>query len=161
MKKFIVTFVLLGAIGAAIYLLQQPTDGVRPVVWDKSSCAHCHMHVGVPSYAAQLQTKDGRVYDFDDPGCLFEWVVANHPRIEAAYFHHFRDDRWLDHREVGFLRVDEETPMGYGLAAVDRSLHDDALDFGDASNAALNMRDDRLDSPTSHNDHDRSRGGLR
>jgi hypothetical protein len=80
------------------------------------------MHVGDPHYAAQLQTADGDVVDFDDPGCLFEYVRARRPRVHAIYFHDSTTnaDRWWSRDEVGFVRA-ERTPMGFGFAAVARS----------------------------------------
>ena len=141
MKKLLFVIVLGLAAGVTLWLLESPSEGVRTPVWNKTACAHCRMHVGDPSYAAQVQTKDGRVADFDDPGCLFEWVVANSPPIKATYFHHYREDRWLNHQEVGFLRVEEDTPMGYGLGAVEKAAHPDALSFGEASSTILSSED--------------------
>ncbi len=95
-------------------------DGPAPIAWNDEVCAHCHMHVGEPGFAAQLQTKDSRVLVFDDPGCLFAYLQVNEPAIHAIWFHHLRQQRWLDRRHVGFIEI-EPTPMGYGLGAVDRS----------------------------------------
>ncbi len=48
-------------------------DAVEPVAWDRAVCARCSMLVGASArFAAQLQTEDGTVLDFDDPGCLLE-----------------------------------------------------------------------------------------
>jgi hypothetical protein len=54
---------------------------------------------------------------------------------------------WLNYREVGFLRVDETTPMGYGLGAVLKADHPDALSFSKASNAVLSGRIDATKGP--------------
>ena len=138
MKKLLVMTMILVAAGVIFWALERPTSGVREPVWNKTACAHCRMHVGVPSYAAQIQTRDGEVADFDDPGCLFEWVADNSPPIRAAYFHHYRQERWLNFQEVGFIRVEEDTPMGFGLGAVDKAAHPEAMSFGEASNVVLN-----------------------
>ncbi|MBI1949402.1 MAG: hypothetical protein HYS27_27190 [Deltaproteobacteria bacterium] len=98
-------------------------EGPAPVVWDKTACAHCRMHVGEPGFAAQLQLEDGTVHNFDDPGCLARWL-DEHPKdaaadaVHAIFFHHKTDDRWLTRAEVGFVDA-SPTPMGFGLAAVD------------------------------------------
>jgi hypothetical protein len=119
---------LVLALGAFSWLLLQAQalpDGPAPVVWDKTPCAHCRMHVGEPAFAAQLQLKDGRVLDFDDPGCLFLWLDG-HPHdaapsaVHAMYFHHKSEDRWLPRAQVGFVPM-SPSPMGFGLAAVDAS----------------------------------------
>jgi copper chaperone NosL len=142
MKKLLAAVVAIGALAAAIWYLEQPNQGVAPVAWNSATCAHCQMHLSDRRYAAQLQTKSGDVFNFDDPGCLFEWVADEGPRIRQAYFRHYRHDRWLNYRDVGFIRVDETTPMGYGLGAVSKTNHPDALSFSKASNAVLSGRID-------------------
>lgn len=98
----------------------EPTPaGPRPIAWDAEPCADCHMLIGDPAYAAQLQTEQGRVFDFDDPGCLFHFLRSHSLQARAIYFHHAQADRWLTRAEVGFVRG-THTPMGYGLVAVDR-----------------------------------------
>lgn len=91
--------------------------GVVPVAWDKEACAHCRMHVGEQGFAAQLQLTDGRVLNFDDPGCLFSWLAASPAPVHATWLHHHTEDRWLSRAEVGFVPV-TPTPMGFGFAAV-------------------------------------------
>lgn len=113
----------LALLGAALIgllaRLQSPPVGPQPVVWDKTACAECRMAVSDPRYAAQLQTRDGRVLDFDDPGCLFLYQAATAPAVHAVYFHHCREERWLSEAEVGFLRSGP-SPMDFNLGAVDR-----------------------------------------
>lgn len=93
-------------------------EGVVAIAWDKEACAHCRMHVGERGFAAQLQLQDGRVLDFDDPGCLFSWRAADPAAVHATWFHHHTEDRWLTPARAGFIEV-RPTPMGFGLAAVD------------------------------------------
>jgi copper chaperone NosL len=102
--------------------------GPVPIVWDRQPCAHCHMLIGEPSFAAQLQLRDGRVLDFDDAGCLLRHLTEERTPIHAVWFHHLSEDRWLSAEEVAFRRV-LHTPMGSGLAAVGRAeLHEVELD---------------------------------
>ncbi|MDQ3266649.1 MAG: hypothetical protein M3Y59_23865 [Myxococcota bacterium] len=109
----------VGAVAAGVLRSQQLADGPVPVVWDKTSCAHCRMAVSERGFAAQLQLKDGRVLDFDDPGCLFRLLApVREDQLHALWFHHLREDRWLPGQEVGFVKV-TPTPMGYGWGAVD------------------------------------------
>lgn len=106
-----------------------PSAGPRPIVWNKEACAHCHMLIGDPHFAAQLQAADGAVYDFDDPGCLLLFR-ADHPEVEvrATWFHHVSDDRWIPGERVAFVRARAPTPMGYGLGAVERDGEPGTLD---------------------------------
>lgn len=93
------------------------SESAVPVVWDSEVCAHCKMHVGDPRFAAQLQTTEGAVLNFDDPGCLFDYLQGHEVSIHALYFRNHLEDGWLSGVEAGFLPV-EESPMGYGIRAV-------------------------------------------
>lgn len=112
----------LGIVGAVIWLVvraQSAPGSVRPVIWDKESCEECKMAISQPSFAAQLQTEDGRVLDFDDPGCLVRFQAEERPRVRASYFHALRGEGWLTRDEVAFL-PGVRSPMGYDLGAVPR-----------------------------------------
>ena len=91
--------------------------GPVAVVWDRTSCAECRMSVSDQAWAAQLQTKDGRVLDFDDPGCLFRFQAHDGAAAYAVYFRDVRGDRWLPEAEAAFLETGP-SPMGYDLGAV-------------------------------------------
>jgi hypothetical protein len=95
-------------------------EGPVPVVWDGEVCPHCKMHVGDPRFAVQLQTIDGEVMNFDDPGCLFAYLQSHEVIRHALYFRNHEADGWLSEAEVGFLPV-EDSPMGYGIRAVPRA----------------------------------------
>lgn len=115
----------VGAFAWQLLRAQELPAGVVPVAWDKTACAHCRMHVGEPGFAAQLQLKDGRVLDYDDPGCLVKWLDANPSdaraeKLHAIWFHHHSEDRWLSPEQAGFVAA-VPSPMGFGLAAVDAS----------------------------------------
>ncbi len=107
----------MGVLALVVIRLQQPPEGVRPIIFDRESCAECGMSISDPRFAAQLQTTDGEVYDFDDPGCLLAFVAEHHPRVHAIYFHAFDAGAWLRANQVAFVRG-KESPMGYNLAAV-------------------------------------------
>ncbi len=114
--------------------------GPDPIAFDRESCTHCHMLISDPSFAAQLQTADGEIFNFDDPGCLLRWRAEHSPRVRAIWFHHVREARWLSEAEVAFAPV-ARTPMGYGLGAVDASTPD-ALSLVQAE-ARLAAREER------------------
>lgn len=104
--------VLVGALLAACGRPSQPA----PIAFDREPCAHCRMLISDPGYAAQLESAQGEVASFDDPGCLLAALDA-YPSPRALWFHHLHDERWIAGDEVGFVRV-PHTPMGWGLAAV-------------------------------------------
>jgi len=116
---FVGTLLLAGIAGFVLFRAQRLPTGPEAVAWDRAVCAHCHMHVGDPHYAAQLQTSDGDVLNFDDPGCLFLYVQSRHPTVHATYYHDAHTERWWRRDEAGFVPA-AHTPMGYGLAATSR-----------------------------------------
>lgn len=123
-----VAALVLGAGAAGLWLLlgtgRELPDGPVPIAWDREVCAECHMHIGDPRFAAQVQTRTGDVHSFDDPGCLYRQIeregVAD---VHAIWFRHVDEDRWIGSDEVAFLSR-EPTPMGYGLGAVPRGTPD-------------------------------------
>jgi hypothetical protein len=125
---------------AAAALACAPADGPQPIAWDREPCAHCRMLIGDPAFAAQLQTADGVVASFDDPGCLLS-AEAAHAGVRARWFHHVSEDRWIPGDRVGFVRV-PRTPMGFGLGAVDAG-EPGSLSLADAREAVAAARPHR------------------
>jgi hypothetical protein len=119
--KAILLVLALAAAVVAFVRFNQPAlpDGPVPVVWDGEVCGHCKMHVGDPRFAAQLQTTAGDVLNFDDPGCLFDYLASHEVTVYALYFRNHDADGWLSESEAGFLPVGD-SPMGYGIRAVPR-----------------------------------------
>ncbi len=125
--------VLVAGIAVLVVLVwraQHPAEGVQPIVWDKEACAECGMAISTPAFAAQLQTVDGQVLDFDDPGCLLIYENKVKPEVRAIYFHAVNSHEWLSRDEVAFEKTDR-SPMGYDLGAVPRSTPG-AISYGEA-----------------------------
>ncbi|MCC6552581.1 MAG: hypothetical protein IT372_06090 [Polyangiaceae bacterium] len=109
----------IAVLAAVILRWQELPQGVQPVAWEREVCARCRMHIGDPHFAAQLQTRDGRILNFDDPGCLILYEVDRAPDVHAIYFHLSREDAWASQDDVAFV-PGQTTPMGYGFGAVRR-----------------------------------------
>lgn len=125
--------VLAAVVGAVAWQVregQRLPDGPVQVAWEKEACAHCHMQVSELPFAVQLQTPDGDVVTFDDPGCFFLYLDDERPAIHEVWFHDSRGDRWLRRDEVAFVTA-PATPMNLGLAAVVRG-EPGAIDFEEA-----------------------------
>jgi copper chaperone NosL len=114
----VIALVAVGVVFVRFNRVTLPEEAV-PVVWDGEVCGHCKMHVGDPRFAAQLQTSAGEVLNFDDPGCLLNYLQSHEVSVHALYFRSYDEDAWLAESEVGFLPV-EDSPMGYGIRAVSR-----------------------------------------
>lgn len=118
MKKLLAAVVVLSLViafvargGASL------PDTVQPIAWNAEPCAHCHMLIGDPGFAAQVITDDGTVQSFDDPGCAARYIRAHRDHIHRAWFHAGRGDRWIPLADVRFVRV-TTSPMGSGVMAV-------------------------------------------
>jgi hypothetical protein len=122
--------VIAGAVAWQVREGQRLPDGPVPVAWDREVCAHCHMQVSEMAFAVQLQTSDGEVVNFDDPGCFFLYLDGERPAVHEVWFHDSRGDRWLRRSEVGFVPA-AATPMNLGFAAVARDVPG-ALTFDEA-----------------------------
>lgn len=110
--------VALAALAYGLWRAQRLPEGPQPIAWDRETCAQCGMHISDPFFAAQLQTTDHEVFDFDDPGDLFLFLADRRPPVHAIWLHHCREERWLAKDRVAFVPV-AATPMGHGLGVVD------------------------------------------
>jgi copper chaperone NosL len=106
----------LGALGCA-------RPDARPIGYGEETCRHCHMTITDPRFAAELVTRTGKVYVFDDVGCLA--AFAREGTVAAAdvgalwVFDYLAPDSMLDARRAVFLRVDTlATPMSSGVVAL-------------------------------------------
>lgn len=140
----LVAAALIGGFAFVVVRSQAMPEGPRPVVWDREACAECRMTVSDPRFACQLQTTDGQVLDFDDPGCLFHYMAEHDPAVRALYFRASDEDRWLARDEVAFV-AGPHSPMGYDLAAVPAG-HPSTMDFAAARTRAL-TRESFHDAP--------------
>jgi copper chaperone NosL len=99
------------------------SPGPRPIAWGEEVCRHCHMSITDPRFAAELVTTRGRVYVFDDVGCLAAFVADEavpSTVVHSLWVHDFlRPDSLLDARSAIYLRVDSlQTPMGSHVVAL-------------------------------------------
>ena len=117
MKKLLAA---LAAVALVVFFVRHGNDlpdSVQPIAWNAEACAHCHMLIGDPTYAAQIITDDGEVLSFDDPGCAARYLAEHHSKVHRAWFH--GRDRWIPIGEVAFVRV-AQSPMGSNVMAVPR-----------------------------------------
>jgi hypothetical protein len=83
-------------------------------VWNKQPCAHCHMLLSDPQYAAQLVTKDGERLYFDDVGCLASYLASGARAVANVWVH--TANGWRDAYSTRYASG-ASTPMGYGYMA--------------------------------------------
>lgn len=96
--------------------------GPKDIRYGEELCDYCHMTITDPAFAAQLVTRTGKVYVFDDVGDLAAFTTEE--RVPAEEVHRIWVNLFLhpeDRIPVGdavFLRSDRlRSPMASGLAA--------------------------------------------
>ena len=90
--------------------------------YDVDACDRCRMTISDASFAAQLVTRTGKVYRFDDPWCLAVFVAS--ARVPAADIHslwvydHDHPDTLVAAPDAIFVVSDRiRAPMNGGMAA--------------------------------------------
>jgi copper chaperone NosL len=72
-SKLLVTSI---AVGLTLAMLACDAPGPGVIHYDTDACDHCRMTISDPKFAAQLVTRTGKIYRFDDPACLASFVAA-------------------------------------------------------------------------------------
>ncbi|HET9726881.1 MAG TPA: nitrous oxide reductase accessory protein NosL [Gemmatimonadales bacterium] len=108
---------------AAAALLGCAQPAPRAIAYGEEPCRHCHMTIVDPRFAAELVTATGKVYVFDDVGCLTAFVHDGEvppSKVHGLWvYDYLQPDSLLDARQAVYLRVDSlATPMGSHLAAL-------------------------------------------
>jgi copper chaperone NosL len=120
---------LLAAALVGVAAVACSSPGPQPIAFGRAACAHCHMTIVDERFAAELVTRTGKVYAFDDAGCLAAFAV-NGPvgpeRVQSAWVTDFRQPGTLiPATDAVFLRTDSvRTPMASNLLAVPRAAGD-------------------------------------
>ncbi len=77
----------------------------------------CTMVVKNDKYAAQVASKSGKTWFFDDIGCLILWMKNKNFKTPPLLWTHTIDtNKWIDAKKAFYSR-DEATPMLYGFGA--------------------------------------------
>lgn len=94
----------------------------QPIKVGTDACSFCKMGVADKRFGAELITKKGKVYKFDDLHCLFKFKESNAVKTEetrAVYVIDFEEPHGFIELEKAFLLESEalRSPMGSNVAA--------------------------------------------
>jgi len=91
----------------------------RDIAFGEETCSHCHMTVADARFSAEVITRTGRTYIFDDVGCLANWLRDEPAPIASAWVWSMAPgEGWIPAAEAVYVQSDSlHTPMGSGLAA--------------------------------------------
>lgn len=108
---------------AAALALACAAPAVRPIPYGTEPCAHCHMVITDARFAAELVSRKGRVWFFDDPACLAAFYASGEvPPGDVALLvvnDFVTPDSALDARTASYLETARvQTPMGGGIIAL-------------------------------------------
>lgn len=114
MKKI---FLLLLIAAVFIFSACNNTD-YEPVDIDPLTdiCIQCNMHVPDDMFGVEFIMKDGKVYKFDDLGCMMKYSKSIMDDIEVLYVRDYNTEEWIDATKAIYVYdKDIRTPMGNGV----------------------------------------------
>lgn len=117
MKNFKVIFVLI-----SFALLQACSVKPEPLVYGKDMCYACKMTLVDNKFGAEILTKKGKVYKFDDVNCLITFYTSNYEEksnIQQVLVIDFATPgKLIDANTAHFVRSEAiRSPMASGIAA--------------------------------------------
>ncbi|WP_216629164.1 nitrous oxide reductase accessory protein NosL [Sphingobacterium lumbrici] len=114
----------IGLISLLFLIVQacNSSAGPKPIRYGQDQCAYCKMTVSDPRFGAQLVTKKGRAYNFDDVKCMIAFVkegTVKRDDVAGFYLPDYSNDNKLLPAEKMFLLKSEslKSPMRGNIAA--------------------------------------------
>ena len=130
MKNFTLIFFLISMV-----CLTACKRKFEPINYGHDACTHCRMTIMDKRFAAELITSKGKIFKFDDFGCLLKYVKDENfdtrgALIFVADFNH-PEGGFLDARRAVFI-LDEtfRSPMNGNFAATASEADADQLNMG-------------------------------
>jgi len=124
MRNSTLFFSTIGFVVLSLFLGLQActsTAGPKPIKYGKDQCVYCKMTVSDPRFGTQLQTKKGRVYNFDDVQCMIAFVKESQVKKEdvaAFYLPDFVSNELLPAENLYYLHSEGlKSPMRGDIAA--------------------------------------------
>src|SRR5579872_6781969 len=102
MSKTLLIFFL-----CSLIFLSSCTNEFEPIDYGHEACAHCKMTIMDKRYSAEILTKKGKAYKFDDISCLKKFIKEeNLPEADLTVFvadYNNPGSKFLDARQVVYL----------------------------------------------------------
>ncbi len=122
-RVFLLLFFLFFVGCEKIEVYKKSKDG-KPVIFKPGEvqCVECTMQLETKLHSAQAIMPNGRVYFFDDPGCLAKWYL-NQKEKDKIKLWIYTDDthRYIDARKAWY-KLGDKTPMNYGFGAYEKKV---------------------------------------
>jgi copper chaperone NosL len=112
----------IAAIPLLLVIAACQRTGPVAIRYGSDACEYCRMTIVDRGFAAQLITRTGKVYRFDDPGCLRAFAMSGRIRdneIHSVWVNdHDNPDSVMNVRAAFFVASEQiKAPMNGNLAA--------------------------------------------
>lgn len=111
----------------------------------KTQDPKCMMMIRSKVHSAQLTTKSGNTWFFDDIGCLVLWIADKDFKESAKIYTFSKEGKWIDARKAYYV-LGAKTPMMFGFTSYE-SAQKDSVDFKQMSLDIIegrNMQDPKI-----------------
>ena len=114
--------VIAGASILLIFSITSCSPGPEPIKLGVDACSFCRMSIADNKFGAEIVTKKGKIYKFDDTHCVTEFLKSNtidNSDIKETYLVAFNDPHDFIKASKSFLYESDElrSPMGGNIAA--------------------------------------------
>ncbi len=117
MKKWILPVLAFAALVFIVSGCGNKEVEPRAIDEKNDKCIQCNMAVADDQFATQLVTEKGKVFTFDDIGCMFEFKEQNkNEKIAGEFVRDYETLEWLKLDEAVYVYHQEiYTPMAYNV----------------------------------------------
>jgi hypothetical protein len=99
----------------------------------------CKMVVESEKHSAQVASKSGKTWIFDDIGCMVLWLKDKDLPDLKLWVYTEDSHSWIEAKDAHYS-VDEVTPMRHGFGAYEKD-GDNLIDYDEVKNRALRGED--------------------
>lgn len=117
------SFIIISTLSVPLYFTaceKEITGQFQEIHWDRDMCDRCKMVISERNHAAQVVNMgNGRVYKFDDIGCVPLWFKEENiswKNKANIWITDVDSGEWID-AKTAFYDDMSITPMAYGFAA--------------------------------------------
>lgn len=112
----------------------------EPIKYGTDSCANCKMGISDLKFGSEIVTKKGKVYKFDDVGCMVQFLkkgtIAQNDIAYSLVINYEKQHDLLDVNKASFVVSEEiRSPMNFNTAA---------FDGGEAANRYISEKKGKL-----------------
>ena len=105
-----------------MFTLMSCSSGPQPIKLGQDACSFCKMSIADNHFGAELVTKKGKVYKFDDMHCVLGFIKAgtiNNKDIKETWLVNFNEPHNFIAAQKAFLLKSSElhSPMGGDVAS--------------------------------------------